>query len=346
MRSFLRFLLGFIFVLSFPLVLFGAMPRLNGFTIERLKHNLVEQQSYDLASAVIQTKLAANPSEDSSSDTIGAIIKDQLSPSYLQLKVETLLDQTSAWAQDTSKPEPSLSFNDLQEKLNQQNPELKGQIDQALQDLKEQANNGGQLPQVAEDQESQQQLQKLLEQTQNLDKLASGDWTLSLAKPLASLPKAYTYYTYGLPIATAILILLLVGIFALGTSMPGRMRSLGKVLVITAIWNAILSFIWWFVALQDTVLRSLPLAEQEKAAVEAFAHAIQTAVFYHYLTIQGIATAILLVAGIVLLFLGRAKHVAPVEEAAKPEPPAPSVDLVEKPGHDDKAAKPKSKSKN
>jgi hypothetical protein len=333
MRSFARFCLIIFFIMVLPVTLFLAVPKLNGFTVKKVEANLQQDQVYAQMSQAIQSHLAEAGTDEQTmapEDQVMALVRTELTPAYLQLKIETLLDQTAAWTVDSGQTPPAISFNDIQQKLVAKNPAIKQQLDEALTQLKEgQQQTGGQLPQVAGDQQSQQALQQILQSANNLDSIANGDWTVSLKEPLAGLPPAYTYYVIGLPIAVVLLVLCLIGLLALGVTWPSRLASVGWALIGAAIWNGLLSVIFWLVVVNEGLLRMLPLSGADGAMAKAVVRSIQTAVFDGYITIEVATTVILLVAGLALVissrFIRRSKDLAPVAPSPAPQaakPPA------------------------
>lgn len=305
MRHFFRLSLSALFILLLPAFLLLAVPKLNGFTVDKVKSNLRHNQTYDKASAVIQQRVSPTNSSDQeivAENQIGTLIASEFTPDYLQTKIESLLDQTAAWTIDPSKEPPAISFNDLQRKIVAKNPAIKQQLDTILSEI--QANKSqldGQLPQVTGDEQSQQALQDLLQSSDNIESVANGDWTFSLRGPLAGLPTIYQYYAIGLPLLVLFLALCLAGVFALGMQLPGRLAGVGWTLIISAIWNILLSGIFWAVVVSGGLLRVVPLSDAEGDLTVVVIRSIQSALFERYLTIELFGSGLLLVIGIMLL---------------------------------------------
>src|SRR5690606_4945612 len=104
---------------------------------------------------------------------LSQLMLSQITPAYLQAKSEDVTTQIADWSTGRSTTPPHLSLNDLQEQIMAHSPESQAQLNQLLAELRQaQADQGGQLPQVAEDPESQAALEELFETGTNIQQLA------------------------------------------------------------------------------------------------------------------------------------------------------------------------------
>lgn len=307
MRSFVKFLLSLVFVLGLPVVLWLAVPKLNGFSMTTLETGLRQHQAYVQLNDLIQKQAGATTDSNDPGNQIGALVKEEITADYLQGKIETLLNQTADWATAKTATPPSISLNDLQQKIEAKSPLTKQQIDDALSQLKAQQ---GQLPQ-GDDAKTQQAMQQFLDLSHNLDRVAGGDWTFSLAQPLAGLPTAMKWYTIGLPVAALILALCLMGILFLGVGWAHRLKGVAWVLLLTGVWNGILSTLFWYIFLGKMILNLVPGAA-DMSLLTATLASVQESLFARYAWIEIIASLSLVIIGFVL-FVVASKINKPVE---------------------------------
>ena len=350
MRKFFGFALATLFVLGLPVWLIMAMPRFSGFTVNKLSHELHKEGAYVAMSTAIQDYLdqTAEHQDQSEEQHALGLVRSLVTPEYVQQKTDALLGQVADWAVDPAKPSPKISFNDIQQKLVEQNPELKQQLDQALIEIqKGQAQTNGTLPQVVEDQQSQEALQDILTADDNFVSVAQGDWTFSLEKPLAGLPPAYRIYTIAFPILGVILLLCLIGVVLLARTWPSRMVWLGWTLLVAAIWNGLLFAIFWAVLLQNSLLRALPISGPAGDMARGLIRGIRNSLFGQAVSVELILTLALVVVGVGLLIgariykqrsgpaiptadpLTKSTDTAEKEDSATPQPDQPKATPVE-----------------
>jgi hypothetical protein len=314
MRSFLSFVLKVVFIVALPVTLLLAIPRLNHFSISSLEQSLQQHSLYNYVSTALHEQINGNEGDDSL-DQFGGVV-DELTPEYIQTKTEDLLNQSANWATSKTAAPPVLSFNDLRDRLMAENPAVKTQIDQALADLKDHSTS---LSIEGQDAQSQQALQDLLQKSDNLDRLASGDWSVSLAQPLAGLPKLVQYYTIGLPIMGALLLICLIGVTLLGFTLAGKLKSVGWLLLIAGIWNGLLAAVFDFVFLHDQLLNLIPASGSAADIAKAIAHSVQNTVYSQFAVIEGGVSLGLMVIGLLLLVIGSMLKKRAASPVAEPE---------------------------
>jgi hypothetical protein len=307
MRSFFKYVLTVVFILGLPLAVWLALPKFNGFTVRSLELALQQRQTYAQMSAIIQQQLnQQTPAAGDPVGQIGALVKGELTPSYVQTKLEDVLNQTSAWSLGQTQTPPSISFNDIQQKLLVKSPVSKLQIDAALSGLKtQQSHVGDKLPQVTGDAQAQQTIQQLLLSSDNLDRVANGDWTISLQQPLAALPAILKWYTIGLPVLVGLLLLDLVGAILLARGVTARLKTGAWVLLLTGLWNGILSAVFYYVFLRDTLIRFIPSSGITTDALRSFLNSLQASLFANYALTEAAVSVGLIVFGALLFVIAK-----------------------------------------
>jgi hypothetical protein len=321
MRSFIKFVLTLVFVLGLPVVVWLAVPKLNGFSMAKLESGLRQHQAYTQLNDLIQ-KQAGNSSGEDTSNQIGALVKDEISADYLQTKIESLLNQTADWSMARTATPPSISLNDLKAKLEAKSPMTVQQINDQLSQLKDQQ---GQLLSDT-DPKAQKSLQQFLDLSDNINQAANGDWTISLAKPMAGLPGMMKWYTLGLPIAAAVLGLCLVGILLLGVGRSRKLKGLAWALLITGVWNGLLSVMFGYVLLGSLLLRVVP-GIADIALIKSVLISIQQSVFANYGLIESITSLSLILIGAVLLIVASRINKGPVETKQPDQPQAQPIEV-------------------
>jgi hypothetical protein len=127
-----------------------------------------------------------------------------------------------------------------------------------------------------------------------------------------------------MPILIFLALLCLAGVFALGRTMSGRLGSVGWTLVVAAVINTIAAFSFWALVASGGVLRMFPHSGPEGDLAVSVIRAVQQAIFADYLTIELIASGILLLVGVALVIASKFAIPKKVETAA-PTPATPET---------------------
>lgn len=244
MKIFLRliFILLFSF-LSIPFLIL-LFTRVNSITKEEIKTQLIRSEVYSKAVTEL-TKQVDNALTNENSDQISAliapIIKKEITPEYLQLKTEKLIDDTNYWMVGKNNTPPVISFQDLKEKILAQNArtittlqQLSKEYELQKEELKKEAVANGELPE-------NQDLPSF-----DFNKIIDSDFSIPVGKNLNFLKTFYWYVTTGLPIIGIVLFILLAVIIFLSDSKSAKLRWLGLTFLSSAIWNTFPLLILFF----------------------------------------------------------------------------------------------------
>jgi hypothetical protein len=212
-----------------------------GFSPDLLKQNLKDSNTYNSISETISTlKLdeESNTGESSQkmANLFGPFIKKQFTPTYLQKKSESLIDDTYLWMQDKSKTPPVLSFSEIKTSIVSQNPQILTELKNLSKQLKEEQKNistdDGEMD--VETKKSMQELSKL-----DLDKFLDSDFSIPVGEKLEDVKKLYKVFKFALPIFIILEVIILGVILLLSSPLSSKVRWLGITFLITALFGII-----------------------------------------------------------------------------------------------------------
>jgi hypothetical protein len=123
MRGFLTVILFLIFFLTFPLAVFSFAVR-PVLSSEYVKNRLSESKIYTVVAGelpeLVEAQETSNGEDivpDEIEEELKAFIKEEVTAEYLQAKIEPFVDDVFAWLSGETEEVASLSFADLNEKL-------------------------------------------------------------------------------------------------------------------------------------------------------------------------------------------------------------------------------------
>jgi hypothetical protein len=324
MRQFFRHAIATILVLFVPALIIAAIPLLNGFGSTKVKASLVQEGTYTTLSSTAQS-YAANLSfgEAESPINIGALIQQELTPTYVQTKTESMIDQTDAWVTGKSVAPPTLSFNDLRDQVLAKNPLAQGQltefqsyIQQAQADPALLEQLGGQNPEAADT------LSQLMNQSGSSQSFGAGDFSLSLAQPLAGLPVIHRWITLGVPIAAGIMLIMFILGMVLGANWPSRLGWAGWTLIVLAIANSLAAVVFYVSKLAALGQVSAMVPGFSTSVFAPILRSLSNVVFDRFVEIEVMATSAMLVLGTICFIASRLIN-RPPSTAPAPLPASP-----------------------
>lgn len=237
MKTFLRLTIILLFSSLSVLFLILLFTRFYGVSKEEIKAVLIKSNTYSQAISELTRQVdnaLSNDNSDQTSALIAPIIKKEITPEYLQLKTEKLIDDTNDWMTGKNNNPPVISFLDLKEKIIAQNAQLFTTLEQLNKEyelqkeaIKKEAAINGEIPQ-------NQEIPSF-----DFNKIIKSDFSIPIGKNLNFLKTFYWYTTTGLPIIGIILIILLAVITLLSDSNPAKLRWLGLTFLSSAIWNTL-----------------------------------------------------------------------------------------------------------
>jgi hypothetical protein len=217
-----------VFVLCFSL-------RQSGYNGIYLKDALDRSGTYsqlsNLISKSVDSSLKTN-SEANPLKLIGPFIKKEITPDYLQSKLESVINDTEAWVNGSPNP-PILSFTDLKEKLLAQNKKIITQLENLEKEYQKNK------PQLEAALKEAQAKDPSLAQTSlpdlNISAWLNKDPVIDLKEILGGIKVLHFLAQTGTLILGGLLLFYLFIIILIS-----GYRSLSPVLIISAIWNYLL----------------------------------------------------------------------------------------------------------
>jgi hypothetical protein len=127
-KTFLKILFSFLFILTVPVLALSLSVRLSQFSGNYLKQTLDDSNVYSKLYQQL-LKLVDSSDKDNPASLIFPFIKKDLSAPYFQAKIDAAIDDTEKWVVGTSSAPPQLSFVDLKDKLMSQNGKIVTQLE-------------------------------------------------------------------------------------------------------------------------------------------------------------------------------------------------------------------------
>lgn len=285
MKAVGKLLFVFAFIFLSPLFLLLVSIRWSGYSASSIKTQLVGANVYEQLIHALNTTIDEAVEKGEADDPLrilGPILKRELTPLYLQQKIEPAIDSTASWMTGKTDREPVLSFTDLKERLTKQHPQLFRAFEVA------------------------RELKKSGEETETsvaIEKLLKSDFTVPLGAPLRWLKTLYFFATTGLVLGVVTLTFLIVGIIFLSDTPASKLHWLGATFLISAVWN-VTPWLFGFGA-----QKMLVIFAQKTVDVPAFVvplvNIFLQPFFTSYVRVGGIAIAIFFFIAIACFFAHR-----------------------------------------
>ena len=160
--------------------------------------------------------LAPDESAGSPEDIILPFIKEQFTAVYIQGKSETLVGDTFMWLEGKSKTPPVLSFKEVKASIEEKNPELLVQLQQASEEMK-----------VQQQQQTEMSGEPVPNDTMDFNKVMKSDFSIPIGEQLGVLKQMYSFFKVALPLTAIYLLILLVLIALLSSPLKSKLRWIG-----------------------------------------------------------------------------------------------------------------------
>lgn len=147
-------------------------------------------------------------------------IREQFTSSYVQGKSETLIDDTFSWLDGKTKTPPVLSFKELRDSIEQKNPELLIQLQQASEEMRAQ-----------QQQQAEMSGESLPNDTMDFNKMMKSDFSIPVGENLKPLKSVYTFFKFALPLTAVYLFVLLGLIVLLSSGVRSRLKWIGATFI-------------------------------------------------------------------------------------------------------------------
>jgi hypothetical protein len=152
------------------------------------------------------------------------ILKEAITPSYVQRKIETFLDDLDSWITNKTQTPPSISFNDLREEVLNL-PQYRQQVKQINDFIQVQKTSTQQTSTTDPSQAINSDINDLLGKNLTFNVGSRFDW----------MKKVYQYYDLTLAIFAILSVLCIVGIIGLSVGLKSKLRSTAWALLLTAL---------------------------------------------------------------------------------------------------------------
>jgi len=226
----MKLLLLLLFILGFPFLIFLSTILYAPDVTPILKSDLEQNHIY----TQLSNDLGNLNSGDENSLILNELVRSTFTPDYIQKKVETTIDSSSNWITGKSSKPPVLSFTDLRDKINEQYPQLLPALENASQQMAQQAQQQNNL--------SDQQKQQAITYSQMLSNLAKSNFTIPLNTYLKGFKDFYTAVRILQPITALLLIICLIFLYVKNNTLETRLRWIGFALLLGGILGFCLAY--------------------------------------------------------------------------------------------------------
>jgi len=242
----MRILFALFFLFTLPLIIFLSVIIYAGTTSVEIKQEFAKSNIYEKLIAGFQNPLTQSDVQSSDPEfaMLFSFLQEALTPEYLQRISEKLIDDTTDWMNDKTQNPPIISFKEVKQKLLAKNPQLLTQAQEAIEELKNAAQESPELG-------SAEQLDSLNTQTQKLNSLIASDLTIPLEKNLTPLKNGYKWLKIIVPILILFTLLSLFLIVSFTHGRSAKFRWLAILLAASALYG------FFLIGANSTILASL-----------------------------------------------------------------------------------------
>jgi hypothetical protein len=282
----MKFLLAFSFALILPIVLFLTTVLYGGISNNVLKASLAESDIYQKLGSYISD--VESDEEQNDTSELQGMIMAFLTPEYARQKTEEVIDAGYLWITDSSTGSPSVSFPEIKDQVQRQNPQLLSELTAMSEEIKSQPHPEGI---SGEDLESFEQMGNSADM---LTTFVKNDFSIPLETHLRGMKQFYHLLKILQPVLLVVLLLCLILLWVLNKTISSRLQWIGAALMLSAIFGFIT------IALQTTLLSLLISVTTQESnelsmlflpiAAEIMRDFVKT-----YTNYQGIASVVLLI---------------------------------------------------
>lgn len=232
----MRFLSAFFFIFTIPVLVFLGACLFGGVSSVSIKNNLLTSNAYTLLSDQIGKQLDS-ASQDSSDATVNAIItaaKNRITPSYLQQKTEKAIDDSTLWINGKTSTPPILSFSEIKDDINAQNPEILPSLIKTMDEFKKQQEE---LQKEDPDNSSGKTME-----LNGMGTFIQNGFTVPLEKGVGTIKTIHNQIFIGFIVFLILDSFALLIMFLFSHSLKSKLKYIGIVFVITSIYGYLLTF--------------------------------------------------------------------------------------------------------
>lgn len=254
------------FAFSTPVVLLIATMLYGGVTNDSIKAALANSNAYAKVSSYFSQKDAAVAEEN---QTFSDFASKRLSAEYFKDKTETAIDDVGDWITGKTQTPPGISFVELKNDLQQEDPQLYENI-QRITTARE----------MDEADLTEEQKKQYTNQIIHLRTFFHNDFTVPIGTHLEGFKTVYGYLGIALPVLVVIMLLCLVVIAIHSHGLPNKLKWLGATFLVSSL--AGLVFILLHELLADASTQ-VTLADQPD--IVALMAPVLISVFNHYVDV-------------------------------------------------------------
>jgi|GEM_PF-6691709 len=236
------------FVLTMPVVVLIATVLYGGLSTTILKTELSKSGIYDKTLSVLREPSSGDENyQAQQEDQVMSALAVFITPGYLQEKTEKVIDDSSDWITGKTTTPPVLSFKEIKDRIDSQNPGLLTNIQEMSQSIQKEAN--------AEGGKDTSNVQNKTMEKDMLSDFVKNDFSLPLQKNLQGVKDFYDNLKLAFPALIGFLIVYLALLLGVNNSWRKRTRWIGITLLIAAGWGYLLAIV--FNVLVQTIIGTI-----------------------------------------------------------------------------------------
>jgi len=278
-----------LFVLTLPVVVLIATVFYGGLSTTTLKTELAKSGIYQKTLDVLREPSSDQTYQDQQEDQVISALAVFFTPDYLQTKTEKIIDDSMAWITGASDTPPVLSFKEIKDAIDRQNPGLLINIQDLSQSIQKEASNET----TAENTPVKKDM---------LTDFVKNDFTFPLQKNLQGTKDFYGNLQLAFPALIGFLLVYLALLFGVNNTWKKRTKWIGMTLLIAGVWGYVLAML--FTVLMQTLIKVI--LQQNDPMIHLIVPIINRLItpFSHlYLTYQTEVTIVCGIVGIISLAL-------------------------------------------
>jgi hypothetical protein len=240
MKTILKVFLLLFFSSLVPLFIFLLTLRSSRINGPYLKSQFSKTNLYEKLASELETFIDDNQENGSKDDPmhlIGPFLKQEVTASYIKIKLETLIDDTDTWIRNTSAKEPVLSLSDLRDKLVLKHANIISQIEELQESVKSQKPEIEKIAKESGDPEQQAQLDKIADF--DLASFLKKDMTFPLGQYLTPIRLLSFWSSTGLFVLGVLLVSVLLVIYLTSDNDTLKYRWVGVTLILSSLFSVV-----------------------------------------------------------------------------------------------------------
>ena len=237
----MKLLLLIFFVLTTPFAVLLVTIFYGPITVQTIKETLSKESVYAKTTDLITDGFISNENEESKE--LETIIREYITPTYIQSKAELAIDDSRDWIVGETSIPPVISFVDLKERVLEKNPELLKSFEEMSADLEKNDSIPLEESTVAEESEQIEMEPQAKEMQQGIQSFMQSDFSIKLEPYLLGVKSFYSLGKITIYILLAFLSGAILFLSVLCQSWSSRFKWIGGTLFITGIYGFAIVFL-------------------------------------------------------------------------------------------------------